>query len=324
MPTAPVPAETIDAVVQSACRAPSFHNSQPWRWELGHGQLHLFIDPDRVVDTDHTGCETVISCGAALDHLRVASAAAGWAAVVQRGPDPADPRHLASVGFVPQPGVTEDQRRRADAIGRRRTDRLPLAAPPRWDAVVPALRSALDDAEVFVDVIPDDATHRVTAAAHLSETLRLYDSAYHAELNWWTAPFDTHDGIPASALISAAESDRVEVGRNFPVTAVAERRTDLAQDRAKIVVLSTRDDTAASVLRCGEALSAVLLECTLAGLATCTLTHITEVRASREVLSTVTARPNPQLLIRVGAAPDGEEPVPTPRRPVADVLRYRI
>ncbi len=33
-------------------------------------------------------------------------------------------------------------------------------------------------------------------------------------------------------------------------------------DRSKIVVLSTCDDSPLDVLRCGEALSAVLLECT--------------------------------------------------------------
>jgi hypothetical protein len=41
-----------------------------------------------------------------------------------------------------------------------------------------------------------------------------------------------------------------------------------------IFVLSTHsEDARLDVLRCGEALSAVLLEGTFAGLATCTLTH---------------------------------------------------
>ena len=48
-------------------------------------------------------------------------------------------------------------------------------------------------------------------------------------------------------------------------------------DWSKILVLSTPEDTRADVLRCGEALSTVLLECTMAGMATCTLTHLIEV-----------------------------------------------
>ena len=30
-----------------ATRAPSIHNSQPWRWRVGTQSLHLYADPDR-------------------------------------------------------------------------------------------------------------------------------------------------------------------------------------------------------------------------------------------------------------------------------------
>jgi hypothetical protein len=47
-------------------------------------------------------------------------------------------------------------------------------------------------------------------------------------------------------------------------------------------------DAGADVLRCGEALSAVLLECTLAGLATCTLTPMT--LPSRDIIRQLTGQ----------------------------------
>ncbi len=75
------------------------------------------------------------------------------------------------------------------------------------------------------------------------------------------------------------------MGRTFPVTHHRERRPEVDEDRAKVLVLSTYDDTRESVLRCGELLSAVLLDATMVGLATCTLTHITEVSASREIVA---------------------------------------
>jgi hypothetical protein len=64
----------------------------------------------------------------------------------------------------------------------------------------------------------------------------------------------------------------------------------------------------------------VLLEC-----AKCTLTHMTELVQSREIIRQLTAqRDLPQLLIRVGQAPAPVvEPVATPRRPVTDVLEFR-
>lgn len=322
--TALVNADVIEAALQLASRAPSFHNSQPWQWVFDRRRLHLFIDPDRVVHTDHSGRQTLISCGAVLDHFRVALAAAGWAAEVTRLPDRNDPRHVASIDLMPLPEVADDHRRRAEAIQRRRTDRLPFAAPPDWESFRPTLSAAVECADVFVDVIADEERHRLAEASELSETLRMYDTSYHAELDWWTAPFDTNDGIPASSLISAAESDRVGVGRNFPVTSQPERRVDLDEDKSQLVVLSTRRDDRENLIKCGEALSSVLLECTLAGLATCTLTHIVEVAASRDVLSALVAQPHPQALIRIGTAPAAEDTVPTPRRPVGDFLRYRI
>ena len=67
----------IEDAVHSACRAPSFHNSQPWKWVLESATLKLFLDTDWLVATDDSGRQAMLSCGAALDHLRVAMAAAG-------------------------------------------------------------------------------------------------------------------------------------------------------------------------------------------------------------------------------------------------------
>ena len=73
----------------------------------------------------------------------------------------------------------------------------------------------------------------------MAESLRLYDSSYHDELHWWTAPFEESEGIPHSSLVSAAESDRVGVGRVFPVVHRPERRTEISEDHSMILVLST-------------------------------------------------------------------------------------
>ena len=93
--------------------------------------------PSRVLHTDRSTRQAHISCGAVLDHLRVAMAAAGWMAVVDRFPTPNNPGHLATVEFTRLDCVTDDQRRRADAILKRRTDRLafmaPFTAPITWD-----------------------------------------------------------------------------------------------------------------------------------------------------------------------------------------------
>ena len=80
----------------------------------------------------------------------------------------------------------------------------------------------------------------------------------------------------AAQSARATERHRVDVGREFPVRGHQDRRPEVKADWSKILVLSTPDDTRTDVLRCGEVLSAVLLECTTAFMATCTLTHLIE------------------------------------------------
>ena len=326
MPATMVDTEVIRSAVRLACRAPSLHNSQPWRWVAEDDTVQLFLDKDRVLySTDHSGREAVIGCGAVLDHFRVSMAAAGWTANVDRYPNPNNPLHLASVDFSPMELVTEGHRRRADAILLRRTDRLPFAEPPDWGSVESQLRRSATSDAVRVDVIADDLRPELAAASQLTESLRLYDTSYHTELAWWTGPFEDREGVPHSSLVSASESDRVDVGRNFPVTHHSDRRFEFGHDHSKMLVLSTYDNDRTSVLQCGEVLSAVLLEATMAGLATCTLTHITELRASRDIVATlIDQTTTPQALIRVGLAPQIEErPPATPRRPIDEVFQVR-
>ena len=133
-------------------------------------------------------------------------------------PTPTISLHLASIDFSPMEFVTEGHRRRADAILLRRTDRLPFAEPPDWERVESQLRSAVTTDAVRLDVIADELRPELAEASQLTESLRLYDSSYHAELSWWTGHYETRDGIPQSSLVSAAEGERVDVGRNFPVT----------------------------------------------------------------------------------------------------------
>lgn len=324
-PMAPERHVVHDAVML-ACRAPSLHNSQPWRWVADGACLHLFADRQRLLQAaDPSGRELLLSCGAVLDHLRVAMAAAGWDARTRRFPNADEPDHLASFDFARIPIPSDVQRQRADAILRRRTDRLPFAVPRNWAALESLLRSAIDTFGVMLDVVPDDARQQLAEASRLTEALRRNDPTYQSELRWWTSPFELDQGVPPSSRVAASDASRVDVARSFPTAGYGGRRPQIEEDHSKILVLSTRDDDRVAVLRCGEALSTVLLECTVAGLATCTLTHMTEVSPSRDLINQLTGQDGqPQLLIRVGRTPANERQAPmTPRRPVTDVLEFR-
>lgn len=317
----------ITTAVALACRAPSLHNSQPWRWVASGSNVDLFVDPDRTVNaTDTSGREAIISCGAALDHFQIAMAAVGWDTNIERFPNPNNLDHLASIEFTSVDYVAPARRGRADAILRRRTSRLPFRAPKRWASFEPVLRSSFDNDSVILDVLAEDARPRLAEAARLTEALRRYDDRYHSELDWWTSPSRGFEGIPSSALVSESDNRRVDVNRRFPIDPVDERSSAGTYDEAKILVLSTTTDTRADSLNCGEVLSAILLECTMVGLATCPVTHVTELEASRGIIRDLTngSAAVPQVLIRIGIEPEGRfAPEPTPRRPLRDVLEIR-
>ncbi len=319
--------QVVTNAIRLACRAPSLHNSQPWRWIVGKVAVDLFADYRRVVrSADRSGREAIISCGAALDHFRILMTAAGWTTNVDRFPNPGDRDHLASLDFSPsQQDATAAERVRADAVSCRRTDRLPFRAPSDWDSFLRGLRETVDLSTVTLDVLADDARPALAAASRRTEAFRRSDSYYHDELRWWTDPLRSYQGVPSSALVSEDERERVDINREFPVTRISGRRSDVEVDEAKVLVLSTPGDTRDDALTCGQILSAVLLECTIAGLATCTLSHITEFAESRAVIQDLTGnRAFPQVLIRAGEAPASEKvPEPTPRRPLSEVMQIR-
>jgi hypothetical protein len=326
MPQTVLDIQVLKKALLLACRAPSVHNSQPWCWVSEGAALQLFVDRRRWVHSaDRSGREAILSCGAVLDHLRIAMVASGWQANIDRFPNPNNLDHLASIDFSPLKLVTEAQHQRAEAILQRRTDRLPLGRPTYWPSFEPLLRSCVDESIAMLDVLSDEVRAELAEASQLTEALRRDDASYHAELQWWTSPFALSEGVPPDALASASERQRVDVARDFPARSYAERRAEVGVDWSKILVLSTAGDTRAEVLRCGEALSTVLLECTMAGMATCTLTHLIELDDSRDIVRRLIGeRGEPQVLIRAGIAPPMEElPAATPRRPLHEVLEIR-
>ncbi|MFC9439606.1 Acg family FMN-binding oxidoreductase [Nocardia sp. NPDC057030] len=314
---------TITAAVRLAGRAPSVHNTQPWRWVFDGTRLHLYRDNERLLtSSDPHGRQLVISCGAALHHLRTAFAARGWHTDTVRLPDPARADHLAAIEFRPWPDAPTGVQARARAIETRHTDRLPMLPPRGWAELVHRARMLANPHDIELDVLDAEAGPRLAAASQHATALRRYDMEYQTELHWWTGHSHVTEGVPREALVSDAEFSRVPVGRTFPSAPHSARR-GTAEDQAQLMVLSSDNDAMLAWLHAGEALSAVLLECTVAGLASCALTHITELPTARKIIASLLRHPVvPQVVIRVGSAPDGEAPPATPRRPVTDILVF--
>src|SRR4249920_2634841 len=79
-----------------AVRAPSIHNTQPWRWRLDADGLALLADRSRhLAIADPDGHSLLVSCGAALHLAELALQAAGWQIRTTLLPDAADADLLA-------------------------------------------------------------------------------------------------------------------------------------------------------------------------------------------------------------------------------------
>ena len=327
MTTGPHPsAAELDAAIAAASRAPSIHNTQPWRWRVTAQDLELFADPSRGLHAaDPAGRLMMISCGAVLDHFRVAAEAAGWRSHVTRFPDPAEPTHVASLTFE-RADPSEAVSQLAAAVADRRSDRRPMSSWPVPSAYADRLvavatrRGALAHPLTFDEV--DRWAHLATQAAEVTA-----GPEYQAELFEWTHRSESsHDGVPATNRL--ADHERGAFGVNaFPpgdVTTTPESGDEPPHPLAFLIGTSSDDSLAR--LRAGEALSAVLLEATRAGLATSIDTQVLEVGPTRRLVENelLAGYQTPQVLVTVGW-PSTADPLPnTPRRGVEEIVTSTV
>ncbi len=314
---------TVDAALTLALRAPSVHNSQPWRWRLRAHSLHLYADRSRTLRaTDPEGLELLVSCGAALHHARIAFAALGWAVSVTRFPNPAEPDHLAALEFVAK-DPTDDQIRLAGAIKSRQTDRRPYAS---WE-VPPGLIEVLGQSAAWehtsLRTVTEGRQRRLLAAAVAAvSAVQQEDRAYLDELQGWSGhrvPQAT--GVPAASIPTTPGQ---LLNRRFPAGTLPIERPDVVeQDAAEFLLLSSDLDDAHARLRAGEATSAVLLEATAIGLATCPMSQALESFGAREELRMQVLEEHRFIhsIVRVGWPRPSAPALPaTPRLALKDVL----
>ncbi|WP_225728953.1 MULTISPECIES: nitroreductase family protein [unclassified Nocardia] len=313
--------ETIRAALALAVRAPSVHNTQPWQWRVGDTTVHLYADETRrLALTDPDGRDLLLSCGAALHHFRVAMRSFGWHTVVHRLPNPAEPQHLASIEFsaaTPTADVVELTR----AINHRRTDRRRTTSWEVPRSHIDAIRAAGDAEGALVSEIPGGQHRTRLVRAFETAAAQHRDSrGYQAELAAWSGRHAALEGVPSRNAVLADDP----LTREFHGPTLVEAVLHDLNDRGDLLLVHTASDDRISRLRAGEAASAALLTATSFGLATCPLTEPFEVPGTRDLVRADVLSDSgfPQLIIRIGwAATSAAKVPPTPRRPLADVVR---
>jgi nitroreductase len=324
-------------VVAAATRAPSIHNTQPWRFVATPERLDVFLDPDRALPVlDPSGRQQVISCGSAVEFALVALTAAGRTAEVDVLPDAGDPAHLATIRVTGERSSTAEDRALAGAIDRRHTVRAPFQPRAVPESLVDGLQAEAGAYDTWVKPITRSEEEVATVfLISRAEEMEQGDPAYVAELQRWlrTDPAAV-DGVPVEAVPTGDPRARPSnwlirdfvVGDREQHPFLAGGDPDAAPpdvERPTVVLMGTDDDDRRAWLQAGRALGRVLLHATATGLAASPLTQALDWPATRARLrSRLSLVGHPQMLLRMGYPPESPTAAVSGRRPVGDVLRF--
>jgi len=308
-----------------AVLAPSGHNTQPWRFAVAGDTVAVRADRTRalpVADPDRR--ELVISCGAALFHLRVALHRFGHAAAVTPLPDPADPDLLAVVRVEGPAAPDAGAQALFEAIPQRHTNRAPFDDRP-----LPAdLRGRLQDAAAaegacLALVDRPEQRERLAGLVAAASRRQMADPAFRAELARWMRPHNSRrgDGLHTDVLgmpallsyVLPALVRRIDTGRSW-----ARRDAGIAAAGPVLAVVGSDGDAPADWLAAGQGLAHLLLAAAAAGVSASYLNQaVQDPDGRRGVAAAAPGAGTPHLLLRLGYGPPAP---PAPRRPPAEVL----
>lgn len=313
------PVTVVRRMVELACLAPSFHNTQPWAWRISGPLVWLYADHDRQLEVeDPLGRNMLISTGAALHHLQAAARALGWRPQVERFPDAADPTVVARVRL--QRDVPDDAAAIIGAMRNRCTDRRRFTSWPVPDAHLQDLVEEAHDWGGCAVPILDIATRfRLELSVRRALDLQHRDLDASREQQRWTRRTG-NDGVPLAVVPAALPAE--EGTSRYGGGLLRDRATEVSSSDALILLGGETDDPLAWV-RTGEALGALWIRATRTGLSVVPLSQPVEVPATRaELYDALGGTLEPHLLLRIGWQAIGRSELPrTLRRPVDEVLR---
>ena len=318
---APILVRQVRYLVGVAGRAPSLHNTQPWRFTVSGDEIKLYADASRQLTADPDGREMVISCGAALYGLRLAVRSLGYLPEVELVPGPAG-RALARVGLGEAMPMTSDERKMLAAVPHRHTHRGPFEPGPLPAGLFARLR---DDAraegatltEIDPGPIHDELMALVAASGHDQDR----DPRSRATTWWWSRDVTStaRDGVPAHAYpaVPARKPGQLpqrdfDLGRDLGLLPVG------GPAPAVTAVLATTGDSVNDWLCAGQALYRLLLDAAshwvFASLNTQPLEDTATRALIRDRLGLLGA---PQMLLALGVSRTAH---PTARRPPDDLI----
>jgi hypothetical protein len=231
--------EAVDAILRAAVLAPSSHNTQPWTFAVAPGVIQVRADRTRALPVnDPDDRELVMSCGAALFNLLVATRQAGGEPAVELLPDAADRDLLATVLLHGRGDPRAEVDRLHAAIELRRTHRGTFV-----DRALPAglhdeLRACARAEGAWLELLDDDARDRLADLIAEGDRMQWANRHWRRELAAWLHPRRKGDGLVMPELFAPlAHAAVMTLDIGMPAAA---RDRDRARQAPAIVVLDTR------------------------------------------------------------------------------------
>jgi nitroreductase len=326
--------DDMTSLVGMASRAPSVHNTQPWRFRAHDNAIELYADTDRLLrHVDPAGREMIISCGAAVFGLRLGLRKLGYLPQTKLLPDPDRPRLIARVRPSGRAPMTRLESEMIAALPHRHTHRGPFVPGDVSLRLLTDLRldAATEQAELVI--VDDHGTVRQLAGLVLAAASeQAADPAIMAEQRSWARPpgATARDGIPAQAWMSTRQpgpEDETRAAVRGPLATPRLPRRDFGvvgsaapggQPPTVTAALATVGDTPLDWIHAGQALHRVLLRAATRWVFASLQTQALESDALRaEVRACLGLGGQPQLLLQLGRANTAPA---TPRRPVTDTI----
>lgn len=314
----------FEFLIRYAILAPSSHNTQPWLFKIAEDAVEIYADRTRALPVcDPDDRELIISCGAAVFHMRVALRHFGHRGVIDILPKPHDPDLLARISFGDAYEPMPEEQHLFRAILKRRTNRSRFEDRPVPDALLVDLQQAARMEGATLQVVRgENRRNSIVDLVAEGDRIQMADKSFRRELAAWVRSNRStqHDGIPGYGF---GFTDIVSVGGPFVIRTFdlggfqAAKDRDLATGSPVIAVMHTEADTARDRIAAGQALARILLRARADNVWGSFLNQPIEVEHLRPKLrDALDITGFPQILLRMGYGPEVR---PTPRRNITDV-----
>ena len=294
-------------MIEQAVKAPSGHNTQPWKFRLYSDHIDILPDFSRalpVVDPEHR--ELFVSLGCAAENLCIAAAHKGWLGKVSTSTD-----GIIHVGLSRQEGIEGPH---FEQIARRQTNRRCYNGSMISDNALALLKKITVEPGIGIHLFRKgtQAFDDIAALVCEGNKRQMGNPAFKAELRQWMRynrkhQDETADGL-SYAVFGAPNLPRfmAEFIISHSLDAAKQNKTDRRNiaSASHFALFTTRDNSLEHWVALGRTLQRFLLAATAADIAHAYANQPNETPelAERMAQTLGIAGEYPTILIRLGYA----------------------